>query len=244
VWLFLEERGIKPSARKVSAMLRAAGVSHNEHDVRSWVRPFADQSAVAPRFHRTRNTAQSTAGATALPEHASPHETPQSAPHVHRADSTLGYAREKEVSLVSNTSETTVSSESVDKSTQDALLPEINDQRRKPRSHEPTRADLAAYAILTAAYAIVTEHHTLGMTMTTWKQRNKAAALDLVRLGKTPADVTAMLEAAYADQFARNTVMLAKLQELWPKIESRMQNGPGPPRSDLASVDERLRALR
>ena len=83
---------------------------------------------------------------------------------------------------------------------------------------KPSVVDLAAYKIMDAALPVILAHGEIGFTQKAWRQRNKAAAADLVELGRTPEDVVAMLEVAYASKFYNGITTLAKLQEHWPKL--------------------------
>ncbi|NNM92085.1 MAG: helix-turn-helix domain-containing protein [Candidatus Eremiobacteraeota bacterium] len=93
---------------------------------------------------------------------------------------------------------------------------------RHPRQQKlPDPHQLAAHQLLDAAFAVVSEHHDLALSRQAWRNRNKAAALDLVRQGKTSEQVCDMLRAAYSGAgggFYGGIVMLAKLAEHWPAI--------------------------
>jgi hypothetical protein len=90
------------------------------------------------------------------------------------------------------------------------------------KTRQPSGRDLAAYAIMDAVLPVVSERHDLAMTVKTWRTRNKASALDLVDLGKTPAEAVEMLRFAYDDSRAKKyyggITTLAKLAEHWPAL--------------------------
>lgn len=70
-WRHMERRKIKPSARRVSLMLRAMGIRCDDHEVRRWVRGF--ETAV----HRKNSSVS-----TAPQENDSPQSPPQSHPRL------------------------------------------------------------------------------------------------------------------------------------------------------------------
>jgi hypothetical protein len=79
----------------------------------------------------------------------------------------------------------------------------------------------SAYRLLDNAYAVVAEHKDLAMSRQKWRSANKAAALDLLDVGKTGEQVVDMLSVAYLHPSAelyRGITMLAKLAEHWPRL--------------------------
>lgn len=95
----------------------------------------------------------------------------------------------------------------------------------------PSEADLAAYALLRAAYATITAHADLPMSEKVWSQRNKVAAIDLLASGKTTEAVVKMLEVALthpdAKVYYHGMNRLDKLAEAWPKLEAHARNPRG-----------------
>ena len=75
---YMEKRGLKPSARRVAAALRAMKIPCDDHLVRKWLAPF--QTAV---------NLSSTAGATAAQEHDSPHPAPPNHPRLRARDNCI-----------------------------------------------------------------------------------------------------------------------------------------------------------
>lgn len=113
--------------------------------------------------------------------------------------------------------------------------------QRSPREQKlPDPHQLAAYKLLDDAFAVVSEHHDLALSRQAWRNRNKAAALDLVRQGKTVEQVCDMLRAAYAGAgggFYSGIVMLAKLAEHWPAIARADASGGASPAAKRAAAD-------
>lgn len=101
----------------------------------------------------------------------------------------------------------------------------------------PSEQDLAAYALLHAAWEAISSHVKLALTKTAWERRNKAAALDLLEAGKTHDGVLAMLDVAFTHPEARmfwgkesrsgGIDRLDKLAEAWPKLEAFARNPRG-----------------
>ncbi|MDE2101741.1 MAG: YdaU family protein [Patescibacteria group bacterium] len=88
---------------------------------------------------------------------------------------------------------------------------------RKSRK-EPSETDLRAWRILDAAWDHLSGHHEMGDTVKFWKQKNKADALDLVELNRSPEDVVEMLEIAFGSEFYSGITTLRKLKEHWPRL--------------------------
>jgi hypothetical protein len=86
----------------------------------------------------------------------------------------------------------------------------------------PGEGDLAAYELLTACYAAIRERVDVPISQRTWKQRNKAGALELLANGKTVAQCIAMLAVAHthpeAAKYYGSLHRLDKLAEAWPKL--------------------------
>jgi hypothetical protein len=114
-------------------------------------------------------------------------------------------------------------------------------------------ADRRAWLILDEAWSVIEQAHPdLAMSRTAWRQRNKAAALDLVRLEKTPEDVVGMLKIAYENALAKDRgmhmiVMLGALAEKWHMLAGIAQGTvkpfgsatASPPRKSIFSGVER-----
>ena len=104
-----------------------------------------------------------------------------------------------------------------------ALIPGVKPAKsRTPRQQKiPDPHQIAAYQLLDAVYPVVVEHHEIALSRQAWRDRNKAAALDFVRQGKTSQQVLERLRAAYSGAgggFYGGIVMLAKLAEHWAAI--------------------------
>lgn len=88
----------------------------------------------------------------------------------------------------------------------------------------PSDGDLAAYALLDAAWGVVKAHVDIPMAEKTWRSRNKAAALDLLGAGKTVDSVAKMLTVAYEHPAARKYYgtmsRLDRLAEAWSRLET------------------------
>jgi hypothetical protein len=99
----------------------------------------------------------------------------------------------------------------------------------KPR-HEPSAEDFAAYAIMDAAWPVISEHVKLGYGVTAWKQRNKVAALGLHEAGLAPQDVVDLLIVAYtfpdSKPFYDKVSQLGKLAEWRPYLTEIGERGP------------------
>lgn len=94
----------------------------------------------------------------------------------------------------------------------------------KRSRREPTPADLAAYAILSAAVTLVFEHSPPMLTRSQWKSENRRGADSLVDAGATPDDVRHLLLVAYTHPKAKSYYgglnRLSKLAEAWPRLLS------------------------
>ncbi len=123
-----------------------------------------------------------------------------------------------------------------------ALNPRTPRQQRLPDPHE-----LAAHQLLDAAFAVVTEHHELALSRKAWRDRNKTAALDFVRQGKTVEQVCDILRAAYSGAgggFYTGIVMLGKLAEHWPAIARADDSGGASPAARAAAKSYMARNAR
>ncbi len=115
--------------------------------------------------------------------------------------------------------------------------------RRQPRQQKlPDPHQIAAYQLLDAVYPVVVEHHEIALSRQAWRDRNKSAALDFVRQGKTSQQVLERLQAAYSGAgggFYGGIVMLAKLAEHWGAI-GRAAPQPTAPKPDDDSLPDYL----
>jgi hypothetical protein len=114
------------------------------------------------------------------------------------------------------------------------------DTRRAPRAQKlPLRGleHAKAYAILDATVEVVFTHVTgLAMTRKQWRQQNKAGALAFAELSDWPPErIAAMMTFAYthpeAKRYYGGTIMLAKFQEIAPKLTA-IRDRMRPPRND------------
>lgn len=115
-------------------------------------------------------------------------------------------------------------------------------QQRLPDPHE-----LAAHQLLDAAFDVVIGKHDLAMSRIAWRTRNKAAALDFVRQGKTAGQVCDMLRSAYSGAgggFYSGIVMLGKLAEHWPAIARADDSGGASPAAKKVAADYVARNAR
>lgn len=126
--------------------------------------------------------------------------------------------------------------------------PQEQPKTRAPRQQKiPNPHELAAHQLLDAAFAVVVEHHELALSRQAWRDRNKAAALDFVRQGKSAEQVCDMLRAAYSGAgagFYAGIVMLGKLAEHWPAIARADDSGGATPAAKAAAAAYMARNAR
>jgi len=204
---FLEERGFDPSVRSIGKMLRAQKLGFRDADLRAWLKPFIERRDAAGPQAAAPGPHESLTGAAPGPQVAATGPRLRAHP---------------KVSLVSNSRDSIESLPGID-------VPTVRAKKARP---DPKPEDLAAWAILEAAYPVVKEHVELAMTQADWKKQNKAAALSLQKVGKKPEQVAAALRCAYtnpeASRFYGNITRLEKLQEHWGALVAIAQGSKKP----------------
>jgi hypothetical protein len=207
-WRFRERHGFKPSIVATIRWARERGdQAFDDKWARTLLRPFAANcTQVAP------------SGAKVHP--GKREAAPRS--EVGAPSSNLGTRAHDKV-LQSNPKETTSpDAEAPVAPEQQTLIGDAPPAKKAGRRREPSEADLAAWAILAAAWPLVADYRAPSMSDVEWKKQNKASALDLHRIGRSPDDVAAMLRVAYTNPkttpYLRSITRLTHLAERWSDV--------------------------
>ncbi len=172
LWMYLESRQIRPSVRKVVAMMRGAAIGVNDADAGRWLAPFA-AAAPHPKAHRSKNPA--------FPQQDS--STPDAQIQHNHSTTPALYARDK-VSLSTKPTLTgsVVEPESLSLLAAAPSEPVKPEKAVKPR-RVPSAADLEAYRLLEGLWARISPHMGRGLTGAIWKRNNKRSALEMLESG-------------------------------------------------------------
>lgn len=189
--------GKKPSVRMVTRWARELGHRFREDEARQILQSFAG-----------RDAKQMDATGRKKDESGTQRDA------VGRNPDATSRARSKVLLVTKNTESNSVT-----------LFGEAEGGRPARSTHSragPSVEDLAAYAIRDAAYAVIVEHVPVALSASDWKLRNKRAAAQLVRSGRTTEEVCERLLRAYTDPLSRFYGGIADLDALirhWAKLE-------------------------
>jgi hypothetical protein len=187
LWKYLESRSIRPSIRKVVAMMRGAQIGVNEADASKWLAKFAAANP-HPKALRSKNPAEAPhESATASSTQA---EQIQHADQ-HTSSDSPALTRTVEVSL-STKIEPTAPTLALGL---EVLPPSQPVKVRAPQADRRSPAEQTADAALSEVRETV-EPALSGMTWTTWKARNRKVVVDMARSGMTADEIVVAHEEA------------------------------------------------